>query len=309
MARDEEHGGGAWGFLRCIWSPTQTKAGNVQGWWDNQKRVKAGDRVLHLRGSGNDAKFVGLSVCLTDGERTSDRPPNPGEWGYSDAFYRTPLDHFESFGPGVLLAGIFREKDTDLREYFERNRAKPNHLKLTLFYVIQSGRLQCQNGAYLSEADTELVEILLSNHLPGSSQATASSIVVGERIEMALGRIKQDDFSKAVKRNYNGRCCFPECAVIDEQFLIGAHIARWSDVKELRGELSNGLCLCLMHDKAFERGLFTLDENNRVCVLPRALQSTWGRAFLSSHHRSQIGPSGIRPSIDAILHHWTRIGY
>lgn len=72
----------------------------------------------------------------------------------------------------------------------------------------------------------------------------------GERIRELRVREGQQRFSDNVRGNYSGRCCFPHCPIVEQHFLIGAHIARWSDVPHLRGKVSNGLCFCLMHDKA-----------------------------------------------------------
>lgn len=47
--------------------------------------------------------------------------------------------------------------------YFNVNKAKSSDEKKLLFYVIQNGNLRRQNGAYLSEVDSELYNILFSN--------------------------------------------------------------------------------------------------------------------------------------------------
>ena len=35
-------------------------------------------------------------------------------------------------------------------------------------------------------------------------------------------------------------------------------------------EVSNGLCLCVLHHKLFDRGVFTLDDRRRVIVSERS---------------------------------------
>ena len=60
MSRDEEHGGEAWGFAKCIWAPTYKKSeGEDKSWpfWNNVNKVKAGDIVLHLRGKVQRAEY------------------------------------------------------------------------------------------------------------------------------------------------------------------------------------------------------------------------------------------------------------
>lgn len=308
MSRDPVHGGGDWGFLKCLWSPTSKADGSSQGWWKNFEHVRAGDPVVHLRGVGDEAKFIGMSICSADPEVTSRRPPDPGEWGYAMRFYRAPLSNFESFGDGISLELLFNKRDDELRAYFLKNKGRPPSQKRTLFYVIQAGRLQCQNGAYLSEADTELLELILGFGLDTRGTPTVS-IETGERLTTAMARIRQNAFSTAVKRNYCGRCCFPDCPVRDDRFLVGSHIARWTDVPELRGEIANGLCLCLMHDRAFEYGYFTIDDFMRIRALSRSYSSDWAKENILPYDAEQIKEASVRPSEEALLHHWLRIGF
>jgi putative restriction endonuclease len=96
--------------------------------------------------------------------------------------------------------------------------------------------------------------------------------------------------------------------VSDPRFLVASHIARWSDNEALRGHLGNGLCFCLLHDRAFEIGIFTLDERFRVFIHPkeRNADSPIVRALLS-HHGQQISLAEIVPSEDALLEHWIRV--
>jgi hypothetical protein len=75
MSRDEFHGGGSWAFGQSLWSPSRKTNGARWAFWETLLRVGADDPVLHLRGKGDDAAFVGFSTAATDGFETSDRPP------------------------------------------------------------------------------------------------------------------------------------------------------------------------------------------------------------------------------------------
>jgi len=66
--------------------------------------------------------------------------------------------------------------------------------------------------------------------------------------------------------------------------------------------------ICLQHDKAFELGLFTLDEQYRVFVNPRERDSDSSVVReLIAHHREQITLADIRPLDDALPEHWIRV--
>src|SRR5688572_23028264 len=107
MSRDETHGGGAWSFKKCVWAPTRNQKGGRWPFWEKILSVRIGDTVLHLRGIGENAEFVGYSRATSDGFETDLRPPEPGEWGYSQSFYRANLDDFAEFHKPIRLTSIF----------------------------------------------------------------------------------------------------------------------------------------------------------------------------------------------------------
>jgi predicted restriction endonuclease/predicted RNase H-like HicB family nuclease len=143
-------------------------------------------------------------------------------------------------------------------------------------------------------------------------EPSISNIETAELLRQDSYRIGQQIFSDNVCSNYSNRCCFPDCPIDECTFLIGAHIARWADVEELRGDLSNGLCLCLMHDKAFEAGFFTLTEDFRVAVNKNnqtAMTSKWCKKNLIPYDGDSISFGSLKPSVEALRHHWARIGF
>lgn len=308
MSRDEVHGGGLWGFGQCLWSPTKKTNGASWAFWETLRRVDAGDFVVHLRGKGKRAAFVGFSTAATAGRETKDRPPEPGEWADATSFYHVALQDFVPLDPQRLLSEAFEDSDTELREYYQNNRSARN--KERLFYVIQSGRLQCLNGAYLSELSTPLLRLLLNIPLNGSPHAHSvdREVKASENLRQLLTRVGQREFSDGVLLNYSYQCCFPNCDVAEREFLRGAHIARWADAPVMRGQTSNGVCLCLMHDQAFERGMFTLDLDYRVWINDgKAIKSPWAVTHLLPFHGKQIRPSKVPPSREALLQHWERV--
>jgi len=82
-------------------------------------------------------------------------------------------------------------------------------------------------------------------------------------------RMRQNFFRRAVLSSYLGRCCMS--GLSDSRLLIASHIVPWSKDKHNRLNPRNGLCLSALHDKAFDRGLMTLDDDFRV-VLSRDLE-------------------------------------
>jgi putative restriction endonuclease len=77
-------------------------------------------------------------------------------------------------------------------------------------------------------------------------------------------RSKQSMFSNKVKNNYGNTCAI--CGIQTKSLLIGSHIIPWSTRKDIRLDPSNGISLCVMHDKLFDSGYITLDVHLKVAV-------------------------------------------
>ncbi len=311
MSRDEEHGGEGWSFTECLWSPTHKKPKGRWAFYESLSKIRRGDLVMHLRGIRHAAQFVGFSIAASDGYKTIERPKILKEWGYAESFYRVDLSGFCLFQDPINLYSVFEQRAATLRDYFMANKSRSDHEHL--FYVIQSNRLQCLNGAYLSDFSSELAKIVLGPAFSGTAESnspyTAVSAKTGQQIAQILTRLGQNRFSENVRRNYSCKCCFPGCVIAEDRLLVGAHIARWSDAEPLRGETSNGLCLCLLHDRAFELGMFTLAKDYSVWVNPeKSSESFWAKEALIPCHGQRIKPGHIEPSIIALAHHWARVG-
>lgn len=93
------------------------------------------------------------------------------------------------------------------------------------------------------------------------------SIPEGEvRERLVNQRIGQSFFRAAVLSSYENRCCITGINV--SSFLIASHIKPWakSDSKRERTNPTNGLCLNALHDRAFDQGFITLDDQYRLVV-------------------------------------------
>jgi len=84
-------------------------------------------------------------------------------------------------------------------------------------------------------------------------------------------RIKQDFFRRAVLASYHGRCCIS--GVSDIRFLVASHIVPWWQDKANRLNPRNGLCLSAIHDKAFDKHLFSLTDDHYI-VLSASLKAS-----------------------------------
>jgi len=90
----------------------------------------------------------------------------------------------------------------------------------------------------------------------------------------------QQFFRQAILNAYGVRCCITGISV--PRLLVASHIMPWSDFPEQRLNPRNGLCLCSLHDAAFDAGLIALDDNLNV-VLSKRLRSYFPQPALEQN--------------------------
>lgn len=294
-----------WNLLESVWAPITKSNGVKWPFWGLVGNVIKGDIIFHLTKDSGKKRFLGYSVANTDGYLTYDKPNNIHDWDFSKAFYKVDLIDFKPLYPSVELADFFNKNDVVLRDYFHNKAEK------RLFYTIQKNKLQCLFGAYFSEFNDIFPSMVVDDYIGKVKGLNiADNTNTGVAFREVEQRIGHQIFSDNVKINFNSKCCFPECEVEGRGFLVSGHIARWVDDESLRGHTGNGLCFCLMHDKAFEKGIFTLDENLRIVIVNRDFTSKeWLKKLLLHGENKEIKPRQINPLVEALKLHWKRIGY
>lgn len=91
----------------------------------------------------------------------------------------------------------------------------------------------------------------------------------------------QKVFSQAVKANYGYRCAIT--GVMTKDFLVASHIVPWSEDQSIRLDPSNGICLSLLVDRAFEKGYLQIQDDLTITV-------DWGRVGDDPMLQSQLQP-------------------
>lgn len=76
----------------------------------------------------------------------------------------------------------------------------------------------------------------------------------------------QSFYRQTILTAYDHQCCITGIAI--EPLLIASHIKPWkdSDPATERTNPRNGLCLNAFHDRAFDKGLLTLDNNYKIMI-------------------------------------------
>lgn len=124
---------------------------------------------------------------------------------------------------------------------------------------------------------------------------------------LAKQRIGQDFFRKTVLASYDFRCCITGISI--KPLLIASHIKPWakSDDASEKTNPRNGLCLNALHDRAFDAGLISIDENYRVMVSKLIKDSEFEHQsvnyFLPFEGKQIELPNKFLPDLEFIRYH------
>ena len=129
-----------------------------------------------------------------------------------------------------------------------------------------------------------------------------------ERPASVLARLCQSFFRKTILSSYESSCCI--CGIDLVQLLVASHIVPWSANKDCRSDPENGLCLCSLHDKAFDRGLISIKTSLEILVSPlvRSSSSSFARySLLEFHGKELISPRRFCPKPEYLQWHQENI--
>lgn len=117
---------------------------------------------------------------------------------------------------------------------------------------------------------------------PQDDEIIALPVGPSERRVSVSIRLFQDFFRRAVLASYESTCCV--CGLDIRPLLFASHIKPWAIGESTRSDPQNGLCLCAIHDRAFDRGLIAVSAHYRVLVCPQIMSSKqpFVRAALAS---------------------------
>lgn len=85
-----------------------------------------------------------------------------------------------------------------------------------------------------------------------------------EQLRLVKTRTNQSFFRQAILSSYSSKCCLTGINI--PELLIASHIIPWARDKKNRLNPQNGLCLNSLHDKAFDKGLITFDDNYKLIL-------------------------------------------
>lgn len=232
----------------------------------SEKVIKAINNYVAENGyetwmSGNEVQDY-VNSCFEDKIKNGSLQPTD----YCYNIYNTGLPNFAE--RGRLLE--YKEKQYRLLgENYPYTGDTWHRPKSKESYVV--GRWENGEFVLYSKADVESIkeeEKLMSNALSViesiEEDLESSGLVGEERIAVTKIRINQSVYRKGLLRRQK-MCCL--CGVSDDGLLIASHIKPWrvSDANE-KVDFDNGLLLCPNHDRLFDLGYITFDNDGQIVI-------------------------------------------
>lgn len=117
-------------------------------------------------------------------------------------------------------------------------------------------------------------------------------------------RIGQNFFRRSVLSAYEYQCCITGLAI--SRLLVASHIVPWRVDSVKRLNPRNGLCLSMLHDKAFDIGIITILEDMTVCVSRKYADNAehfFNSALLSYDGKPIFLPEKFKPHFEFLSYH------
>lgn len=129
-----------------------------------------------------------------------------------------------------------------------------------------------------------------------------------EERRSVITRLHQSFFRRVVLAGFEDQCCV--CDLNVPLLLVASHIIPWSERSETRLDPRNGLCMCALHDRAFDRGLLTVREDFsiQISVRLKKTDSNFVKATLVAYHGEKARlPKRFLPLPDYLDWHTERV--
>lgn len=204
-------------------------------------------------------------------------------WTYDDTvlalglYFQMPFEKISSRASEIIrLAGLMKRSSASLSMKMDNFGRLDSTLSVRGISGLKNGSKLDERvwNDFLGKQDVladRYNSILAGLHSdnPVQDDATIKTPQGLEGTGLARYRINQTFFRKSVLSAYDYKCCIT--GISDEALLVASHIKPWSKCEDgnERTEASNGLCLNALHDRAFDKGLITIDEQFRVVVSAR----------------------------------------
>ena len=127
-----------------------------------------------------------------------------------------------------------------------------------------------------------------------------------DRTVQTTARVGQNFFRAAVLSAYDQKCCITGLSI--PRLLVASHIVPWSHDPANRVNPRNGQSLSALHDRAFDAGLLTINENMTIRVSPAYSEDEFFSGTVAAYHGQPIRlPEKFSPDPNFLAYHREQI--
>lgn len=197
-----------------------------------------------------DETLIALNLfCRTPFGRLHAR--NPDIIAIAESLGRTPSSlamkccNLAAFDPTLAARGI-------------RGLSKGSQLDKAVWDEFQA------NPEVIGFESEQAVAVAKGTTLDASFDADWEDVRGLDRDAITKVRVNQSLFRSMILAGYANECCI--CAMPIRCLLVASHIVPWSTDSNVRMNPRNGLCLCSLHDKAFDCGVLTVSSALSISI-------------------------------------------
>jgi hypothetical protein len=112
------------------------------------------------------------------------------------------------------------------------------------------------------------------------------------RVEDSWGRRKirigQNVWREKVLERYGWECAI--CSLPIKELLDAAHIKSWAEYPDYRLDPNNGIALCVLHHRAFDKGLIKINQNGEIECSDTLLSNQHDtiKLYFTRYHKKRI---------------------
>ena len=233
-------------------------------------------------------------------------------------YCQLPFGKFHNANPEVieLAKAIDRTPSSVLMKLCNLASLDPHHQQRGVKGLTSTSKLDKDvwgefhsNWERLAE-ESELLRENLGLSSPDKTESDISEFKGStEGKKLVSVRLAQRFFRKTILACYESRCCVTGISI--PSLLIASHVLPWSLYPERRVDPRNGLCLNVLHDKAFDRGLISFDEQWQMLLSKELQEATTNKVLSQSllpfEGRSIQLPEKFRPDPQCLEIHRSTI--
>ncbi len=202
-----------------------------------------------------------------------------------------PYDDFDDVEGGVVHY-LYRAGDVDQPDNRALRSAVELQAPLIYFRGIGDGQYAVIAPMFVVADDPLAGVVQLEKGLPymdvQGEGLVSSPAARREEFAMVARRLDQVRFRRDVLRVYRGRCAV--CSLKERELVEAAHIIGWREPDGIAAVV-NGLALCAIHHRAYDRNLMGIDPDGTVHIGHRLLNEIDGpmlKSGLQGFHGAMI---------------------